>query len=100
MMINNGKKNKEDDIYDELSRKLIDMIYEHFPEGYPVDFLKVAQQIGFAYFATVASQLKNDPKLGNVLTPSKMAHMSTHLMNFIGHMFSVEGIAEPATTNE
>jgi hypothetical protein len=93
-------KTKDDEIYDELSKRVIDVIYDHFPEGYQVDFLKVARHVAFAYFATISSQLANDPKMGGKLTPAKIVHMSNSMMNFIGHMLSKEGIAEPTTTEE
>lgn len=90
---------EDDKLYNELSKKMINVIYDSFPQGYPTDFLRVVNSMAFGYFSTLSAQLSKDPINKDKLTARKIAHMSNELTNFVGHMLAVEGIAHPTTTD-
>jgi hypothetical protein len=94
-----GLSDKEQTYFD-FGTRILDLFYEHFPDKFDMDFIKIFRIMTRSYLAILSSQIADaDPS--NKPIPRNVVNKIVHeLSNELGHRLAEIGLAKPYVEGE
>jgi hypothetical protein len=88
--------------YDTFGMKMINVIFEHFPQGFPMDYMKLFDTMVGSFMSILNSQMGSDPNFLHVrqLSQKEKREITHDVMNYMGHLLALKNIAKPRTESD